>query len=216
MEQESKAEIERIKTLLKSGGEATLELAYTLADGFGFDLDAFVERDYLDVFIFLDIREGRTRDKLHRLFSMKHKILFSPLLCSLKIPKNIGTAINLTSLSLDLGRVNEIVGAVEEFTQLKYLSLKNNNLSLLPDSITKLSSLEGLWFRRNSLTKLPDSIGKLSKLKTLDISYNAITSLPESIIDLQQLEDFNLTKNPIADKEIERLREALPNCKIEF
>ena len=47
MEQESKAEIERIKTLLKSGGEATLELAYTLADGFGFDLDAFVERNYL-------------------------------------------------------------------------------------------------------------------------------------------------------------------------
>jgi Leucine-rich repeat (LRR) protein len=43
-----------------------------------------------------------------------------------------------------------------------------------------------------------------------------LSSQPESIGELKSLTKLNLSENPIPANEIEKLRAALPNCKIDF
>ena len=63
----------------------------------------------------------------------------------------------------------EIIG---NFTALKELILRENQLVTLPESIGMLKSLEKLDLRGNKLTALPSSIWHLEKLKSLELSGN--------------------------------------------
>ena len=64
--------------------------------------------------------------------------------------------------------------------------------------------------------QLPPEIGKLSNLLSLDLSENQIAQLPSEIGKLTNLHGLELTGNPISTEYIEKLREEMPWCLIEW
>jgi hypothetical protein len=76
---------------------------------------------------------------------------------------------------------------ISELTNLKFLSISNNELTSLPDSIGNLINLTHLSIDNNNLTSLPDSIGNLINLEMLSIYNNNLTNLPKNIKNLTKL-----------------------------
>jgi Leucine-rich repeat (LRR) protein len=62
---------------------------------------------------------------------------------------------------------------------------------------------------------LPDEIGNLYALKELYVEINPITSLFPVIAQLTQLEILGVLQTGIPESELEKIRQLLPNCKIE-
>ena len=84
------------------------------------------------------------------------------------------------------------------FTELRSLSLAENNLTDLPREIYKITSLTRLDLQFNRLRNLPDYIGDLTRLTDLNISNNVIVSLPFIISSkLTRLEFFRADSNRI-------------------
>jgi len=86
-----------------------------------------------------------------------------------------------------------------KLTQLTYLDLNSNALTVFPESIKSLVNLQTLDLYYNELTLLPDWLGQLSKLKTLALYHNLLTSLPASIGDLGSLCELYLSNNQITE-----------------
>ena len=97
---------------------------------------------------------------------------------------------------------------------LKYLYLRNNNLSNLPESIGNLTNLEYLDLRNNNLSNLPESIGNLTNLNTLDLDNNNLSDLSESIGNLTNLEKLYLQHNNLSKQEQDKIQKLLPNTLI--
>jgi len=79
--------------------------------------------------------------------------------------------------------------------RLYYLSLQNNQLTILPESIGNLNLIY-FYLQDNQLTTLPVNIGNFYG-KDLVLSYNQLTTLPESIcnIFIPSLELFDISNN---------------------
>ncbi|KAL7287972.1 hypothetical protein TKK_0018028 [Trichogramma kaykai] len=94
---------------------------------------------------------------------------------------------------------------------LKYLSLKNNNLTNLPENfINSLKLLEEIDLSGNNLasvTKLPTT------LKTLNLQNNNINYLDEDLLrSLSNLKEIKLGNNPIKQLEIELISNLPKSC----
>ena len=63
-------------------------------------------------------------------------------------------------ISLDLGNQNLILEDIkwEVFTNLEYLSLKNDNLTIIPEGISKLNKLKILDLSGNNFKTLPKTM----------------------------------------------------------
>jgi Leucine-rich repeat (LRR) protein len=97
------------------------------------------------------------------------------------------------------------------------LWLNDNRLTSLPSELGQLSKLTYLNLDRNPLTALPDSLGRLSNLTWLRLNQNRLTALPTDLSGLaQNLKTLYLMGNPIPDSEKERIRKALPKCRVIF
>ena len=68
----------------------------------------------------------------------------------------------------------------------------------------------------NKLVKLPDNIQDLTQLELLTIANNNLTELPKDIDKLTGLKTLILTGNNINTAEKERIKKALPGCKVYF
>jgi len=87
--------------------------------------------------------------------------------------------------------------AINYFTLLQTLVLKECNLYTLPQSIGSLINLEVLNLEGNKLKIIPNSIDALLSLKTLNISKNQLQKLPDSILSLSSLQDLKLDFNKL-------------------
>ena len=61
---------------------------------------------------------------------------------------------------------------------LRYLSLKNNQIEDLPSSVFDLSHLLVLDLSINELTRIPEQIGRLQRLEKFFLFQNKITVFP--------------------------------------
>nr|ABF81437.1 TIR-NBS-LRR-TIR type disease resistance protein [Populus trichocarpa] len=113
------------------------------------------------------------------------------------IPSSIGCLKSLKKLDLsgcsELKYIPEKLGEVEsleEFDNLKVLSLDGFKRIVMPPSLSGLCSLEVLGLCACNLREgaLPEDIGCLSSLRSLDLSQNNFVSLPKSINQLFELE----------------------------
>lgn len=111
-------------------------------------------------------------------------------------------------------RLEAFPDAVCELTQLNQLRAANHGFADIPEAIGKLKALRVLDLSGNHLASVPATLGDLDDLEKLDLSGNAIASLPETLHRLGKLKVLNLKGNPLADGEVERLKKALPGCKI--
>ena len=106
---------------------------------------------------------------------------------------------NLECLILDR---NNIVGIPSEFYELdslKFLSLRNNKLSIVSDSIGYLNKLISLNLANNNVTTLPRGIINLKLLKYLNIAGNNLNYFPNELCQLSNLRTLDLEKTNISD-----------------
>ncbi len=132
------------------------------------------------------------------------------------LPEEIWALKNLMILYLDGNQLRSLSERIGELKSLTILNLKGNHFSSLPESIGELKNLTSLDMSYNQLSGLPEGIGELKSLTSLFLMYNQLSSLPESIGKLKSLTELYLSGNPLPRSEKEKLRAALPNCKISF
>ena len=100
---------------------------------------------------------------------------------------------------------------VERSNQLLVLS----GLLTLPPEIGQLTELRGLTLHDNQLTTLPPEIGKLTKLTELQIENNSVTDTDlEHLKSLTSLRRLNVRETEVTKVGVEAIRKALPNCEI--
>ncbi|AKH77869.1 leucine rich repeat protein [Leptospira interrogans str. FPW1039] len=69
---------------------------------------------------------------------------------------------------------------------------------------------------KGSYTNLTEALKNPNEVRILDLSHNQLTTLPEEIGQLRKLQQLNLSRNPIASKEIQKIRLLLPKYAIYF
>ncbi|QHG10167.1 hypothetical protein GSF12_09920 [Moraxella osloensis] len=129
---------------------------------------------------------------------------------------------SLTSLS-DLHNLNELSIALNDNSQfdLNFLNSLNNikylkinyrklNIQTLP-SLKKLTILDLSKQKLNNIT----TIEKFDNLEELDLSNNAIYDIIP-LARIKSLKKIIIYQNPILQKDIDWLRQQLPNCIIHF
>ena len=110
-----------------------------------------------------------------------------------EIPIQISNLKNLEILQLNLNAIQTIPKEIGNLKKLKTLDLTDNSALSEIQAITSLSNLETLVLFGCGLTKLPSDIGQLKKLKYLGLTGNNIDSI-----------------------ELDRIKKALPICKIVY
>ena len=94
------------------------------------------------------------------------------------LPSSFGNLINLESLDLSNGNLQELPDSFWDLQKLKKLDFGGNDFSEISTRISDLSNLENLSFRSNRLTNLPESIQKLKNLEWLHLAFNEFEDLP--------------------------------------
>lgn len=69
---------------------------------------------------------------------------------------------------------------------------------------------------KGSYTNLTEALKNPKDVRILYLSHNQLTTLPEEIGQLRKLQQLNLSRNPIASKEIQKIRLLLPKYAIYF
>jgi len=192
-----------------------IAIAQTKKDALNFE----IEKDTNSKLAYEDIRYLDSKKLGFRSLSDEYRTLSSLRICW----KRIGEAYDgsLTRLYLSGLMLKEIPPEIKLLTNLKFLDIRKNRLTTLPQEIGYLKNLESLYIDFNQvailppeigqlaslqslgaisniLTTLPVEIGKLSNLTYLHLGGNQLTSLPRNIAHLLNLETLILAENRIA------------------
>lgn len=108
---------------------------------------------------------------------------------ALQMPKEV-CELRLESLNL-ISAPSEL----KEFSNLRILSLANNNLGYFPSEIIQLRELTYLNLSNNNLKTIPSEIGQIKNLSGLELRKTNISSLPREMVNLQNLSFLDLSQN---------------------
>lgn len=130
------------------------------------------------------------------------------------LPSSVTRLTNLKTLTLNANQLTTLPNSVTRLTNLKTLTLNANQLTTLPDSFGQLTSLIKLDLDDNQLKALPESFGRLASLNHLDLSFNQLSALPNVFEKFKNLTHLDFRGNPIQNDFLEKLRAAMPWCRI--
>eukprot|EP01095_Lingulamoeba_sp_RSL-Kostka_P000609 TRINITY_DN1088_c0_g1_i1.p1 TRINITY_DN1088_c0_g1~~TRINITY_DN1088_c0_g1_i1.p1 ORF type:complete len:247 (-),score=51.08 TRINITY_DN1088_c0_g1_i1:81-821(-) len=114
------------------------------------------------------------------------------------IPSNFGNLTQLSRLYLS-NKLSYIPESINNFVNLEFLALCENNFSNLdffPGTLTKLTELN---FSNTKLNVIPIQIYNIASLTELSLDENNISFLPEEISKLGSLTGLGLQNNQISD-----------------
>jgi len=116
--------------------------------------------------------------------------------------------------SLEMGRMNlsnlpDLFMNSELVRRLQFISLQENNISVLPVSLGFLRNLHFLNLYKNRIISLPDDFVCLENLEVLNLQSNTIEIFPEVICGLNKLRILVLQDNRLQSisENIEKLQE---------
>ncbi len=114
----------------------------------------------------------------------------------------------------DLARVKSFSSEKYEKDEPFYFAPEHSKMPYVNDLtlLAGLTKLEKLILPGNKITKL-DPLAGLTELRELDLRRNRFVDLTP-LTGLKKLQDLKLHSNYLSDAEVEKLRKALPNCKI--
>jgi len=92
-------------------------------------------------------------------------------------------------------RLRTVPDWILDKTELTRLSLRQNQIPVLPSSIGVLVMLEDLDVSENELLSIPPEIGHLIHLKALHASANQLSALPKSLCNCVKLRTMVLSRN---------------------
>lgn len=98
--------------------------------------------------------------------------------------------------------------------RLSFLHLGNVAWEEPPTWLFEVESLEELWLAGPNLKRLPPEVARLARLRQLCLWYSKLTALPEELYSMRQLRELRVRDNPLPERAVERLREAVPGCVI--
>lgn len=103
------------------------------------------------------------------------------------------------SLDLSSFQISNIPLDIYELHFLRWLNIRENEISYLDSEIGHLINLNELDLSSNKISTIPQEIGNLAKLTWLSLSSNQIINLPKSIRELTSLRWLNLHSNKITE-----------------
>jgi len=103
--------------------------------------------------------------------------------------------LNLDNKEYHLEGIKTLSPIIGSLTELKVLTLNDNDLKELPDDVFTLTKLTRLEVKNNELVKLPENIGNLVYLRELDLRNNEFRYLPNSVLNLKSLVKLHLWGN---------------------
>ncbi|WP_289055086.1 leucine-rich repeat domain-containing protein [Carboxylicivirga marina] len=104
----------------------------------------------------------------------------------------------VTHLSIFKSRLKgHIPQELFELTKLKYIDIRDNEITKIPEDISRLKSLKYIDIRINKLSDLPQSISYLKDLERLYLGQNDYKSVPEIISELKALDLIDFSDNQI-------------------
>lgn len=133
-----------------------------------------------------------------------------------KIPAEVFQFKNLRFLDLRRNRITKIPDEIKNLTKLEELDLTGNKLEDFPEALTTLPRLLILRLRKNKLYSLPKSIGNLNKLEQLDLNGNPIWMLPDEMAKCMGLRTMDLRNTDIDGERNAGIQEMLPTTQIYF
>jgi Leucine-rich repeat (LRR) protein len=93
----------------------------------------------------------------------------------------------------------EEVGVGISYKRVEQLSIKNSDLSEIPEAIGRLSNLNYLNLEGNKIFDLPKWLLNLEKLRTLKMNKNQLSNLPDWLVQMKNLRTIYVDENPIVD-----------------
>ena len=155
-----------------------------------------------------------------------------------EIPNTVSEAKELVYLNLDRNRIQSLPEQLP--LGLRWLRLNGNGLTSVPETIGKLGDLRRIYLNDNALASLPASFALLEALEDVALANNRLEAFPEVLVGLPSLRNLDLRGNPgitslpanigdmkalrtltlagcrIPKEERNRIRQALPECVINF
>jgi Leucine-rich repeat (LRR) protein len=114
-----------------------------------------------------------------------------------KLPESIGNLKFLRFLLLRNNQITDFPKALFKLKNIEELDLCWNRLTAIPESFGQLRSLKKVCLSYNKIRTLPESIGQLKALIELDLNSNELIALPDSIGDLRNLKILKLNDNKL-------------------
>jgi hypothetical protein len=84
----------------------------------------------------------------------------------------------------------------------------------IPRCLFELEDLRELWVASPRFRHLSPEIERIKGLRRLIFWYSRVEEVPEALFSMTRLEEIRIGHNPLPEGTIERLKEALPGCKI--
>jgi Leucine-rich repeat (LRR) protein len=97
--------------------------------------------------------------------------------------------------------------------QLHIINFKNY-VTDVPESIDQFPNLKMLSLFNNNIDQLPASVAKLVSLQTLYVDMNPVPTVMPIVQSLNKLETLGVARTQIGDSEIKQIKTMLPNCKV--
>lgn len=139
-----------------------------------------------------------------------------------QLPATIFQGLNkLQHLSLQYNQLTELpITLFQDLSDLKDLKLNSNRLTQLPAHLFDgVNNLQELDLGHNKLELLPSTLFKnLSNLREVTFFYNKkLKQLPATIFHgLNMLQEVDLRVTGLSEENVQELRKAFPNVRIEF
>ncbi len=122
---------------------------------------------------------------------MKYKAIFLLVLLSISSQIMLGqTPVDSTAIHKEYSNLEEALKNPEKVFRL---NLSNQNVLIAKDAWSKFTNLEFLSLRNDHLKEIPQEIGLLKNLKVLDLNGNDFERLPASFSELSNLEELFLS-----------------------
>lgn len=123
---------------------------------------------------------------------------------------------NLLILNIANNELDSLPASINQLPSLVELNASSNHLVALPTQISELKNLKVLYLRNNQLSSLPSNIEKLKSLEILDLSLNKLNKVPTYLFKIKNLKKLYLYGNDLKEKDVDFLRQQLPNTVVYF
>ncbi|KAF9052665.1 RAM signaling pathway protein-domain-containing protein [Panaeolus papilionaceus] len=103
----------------------------------------------------------------------------------------------LERLALGNNRLFSLPSEFSMLNRLRYLNLKHNCLTSVPDVLTQMSALDTLDLSNNKIMSLPSQPGRLLQLRVFSLSKNKLIRIPAYLARFRELEVLRIDRNPL-------------------
>ena len=142
--------------------------------------------------------------RLHRL-----RVIFCSDNRFTRLPEALGRCEALEMVGFKANRITEVPAAALP-PRLRWLTLTDNRIAVLPDELGRRPWLQKVMLAGNQLCALPDALSGCERLELLRISANRLEGLPDWLLTLPRLSWLAHGGNPFsAAQEAAALKQAL-------